>query len=271
MTTLPKSLAFILISLAILLSGYCLQASQGAAVGQSPQVPPPFSLTLSPVQTAIIAGTPAKVKILATSASDQPLHFGYQPNNCAGTLVVRDENGNTPPDTPLGRAMKYNSGSRSPNLGRGSFLFGSDAVDPTLFPGQVFTDTCDLDTLYDLSQPGRYTVQVALWAMESDVPAQSNIATLTVIPNSAKPVAPPAEPQFSLTIIAPSPTISLSSKMPLEIVTKNVSDQRLYLWAEQSHHQQAGVTYQVSVVDENATVPHETGGWARAGFLQQHS
>lgn len=257
MTPLLKSLAVILILLAMPVSGACLQGAQGAAVGQSQQVSP-FSLTLSPVQAAIIAGTPSKVKITATSASDQPLHFAYNADNCVSTLNVRDENGNPPPDTALGRAMKYHSGSGSPNRGRGTYLLGSGAQDPILDPGAVFTQTCDLDALYDLSQPGAYTIQATLLAGESSVPAQSNIVTLTVTPNSSKPVVSPAAPQFSLTIIPREPTMSLDSPIPLEIMTKNVSDQRLYLWAEESHHQQAGVTYQISVVDENATAPHDT-------------
>jgi len=76
------------------------------------------------------------------------------------------------PETEAGRKIREDIG-RQP------------AIDSTFRPSQIAKDTIPIDELRDMSQPGKYTIQV-FWPMNWANPAEgivkSNIITVTVTP-----------------------------------------------------------------------------------------
>ena len=51
-----------------------------------------------------------------------------------------------------------------------------------LLPGESWRDLILMKNLYDLSQPGQYTIQVRRWDDETKTWVKSNTLTVTVTP-----------------------------------------------------------------------------------------
>jgi hypothetical protein len=255
--------------------GQCQQVPEGATAAQSPQQPSadqaPFSLLLTPVQNVVQAGGPVKLKVVTTNTSNHDLlmwvEYAADRIGWVYDADVRDENGNPPPLTKLGRIFAYDR-KDSPNVGPGTFLNGNGRL--YLFqPGEVATDFIDAATLYDFSQPGRYTIQVSRFSegIPPSVAAavKSNTVTVTVSPASgAQPAsstiaaASGSPPPFSLTIAASGGPVKSGSPVVLTIVTRNTSDHNILLWADSAAQEQAGSAYQVDILDAGGAVPADT-------------
>jgi Carboxypeptidase regulatory-like domain len=94
-----------------------------------------------------------------------------------------------------------------------------------LKPGEIRREQVLLNRLFDLRQPGEYTVQV-----QSKYPSNavhSNTVTFQV--PSAVPSIQPGKPSFSISITTPFDAIKTGWEIPLEISVKNISDQEIKL------------------------------------------
>ena len=96
---------------------------------------------------------------------------------------VQDSQGGVPPETELGQA----SGNRGdvPPPGRGPNLpppGREDVLGKTYAPGEERTQIIVVNDLYDLSQPGHYTIQVRRWDDDTKTWVKSNTITVTVTP-----------------------------------------------------------------------------------------
>jgi hypothetical protein len=128
-------------------------------------------------RSAVRAGEPVRVAYVVRNVSDTERtvwHCGFWPNH---RIIVRDEVGNEPPLTNLGREARA-------------------AFDPTgkrrknfpvrLYPGtkDVSQGSYDLTTLFDLSRPGNYSVQYVYEESQAGWSGrlESNIASFRVSP-----------------------------------------------------------------------------------------
>jgi hypothetical protein len=135
---------------------------------------PPFLLDIRPLADSVRKGFKfeAAVYLAITNMSDHPIDFdiGYGIND----VDVYDHDGNLAPLTETGR--RY----RGP-LPRGDPPIQHPQTVQHLQPGETKSGgMINLDSLYDLSRPGRYTVQVKAFDGESKTIVESNRITVTV-------------------------------------------------------------------------------------------
>jgi hypothetical protein len=108
---------------------------------------PPFDITISSPATTFTVGSPVEIDETIVSHSDQILWFtniAYRP--VTPGAIVRDDQGNAL--EPIG-AWRGQPGSIPCNIGGG--------VDPF----KKLHERLNLATVFDLSRPGRYSVQLA--------------------------------------------------------------------------------------------------------------
>lgn len=141
------------------------------AYSQTPHQP--FTITLSSGKPEVKAGDRVHVDILMTNTSNQDVnctidaHGGLDMNY--GYKVV-DADGRTLPEIPRNHPLP---GSIYPC---------------TLKPGESRSLPSSISTLYDLTHPGKYTIQVTRGYEGSDELVSSNTLTITVIaPDSPSP------------------------------------------------------------------------------------
>jgi hypothetical protein len=87
--------------------------------------------------------------------------------------------GETPPADKPNQSQNQNA---SQGGGSEGSPFTGSVVSVTIPPGGVSRDAIIANKLYDLSQPGKYSIQVNKWDGESKTMATSNTIIITVIP-----------------------------------------------------------------------------------------
>lgn len=127
-----------------------------------------FTLSISTTEDIINVGSEVFVALEVTNTSDR-LSF-YDPSITKLDPQVRDSQGNTAPLTQAGRDLRriYGAG--------GSHAFGINPGD-TMSGGRII-----VSKIYDMTRPGKYTIQVSRVDEESKVIVKSNIITVTVVP-----------------------------------------------------------------------------------------
>jgi hypothetical protein len=141
-----------------------------------------FAMSIAPSQNAIQPGEPVwkegdPVFVIVTmknNSSKRTLHFALtNPAFNYRTTVQDDTTGQTVPETEQYRKMK--EAQKSPFLTTRNMLV-------TLKPHKSCQDTIEVSYLYDLSHPGKYSIQV-----ERDMPTelgrgvvQSNVIKATI-------------------------------------------------------------------------------------------
>jgi hypothetical protein len=246
-------------------------AAPGATLPEAKEQPqagaPLFTLAASAVKDEIQVSSRVEVKVVTTNTSSQNVIFEWQVSYdavLAYSYDIRDENGNVPPDTKLHRRLRY-AEEKAPNVGRDTIWMGS-MVDLTLKPGEIHTDVVDVGAVYDFSSPGVYTIQVRRSAWQDKAWVKSDPITIKVVPAAnAQPSTrtagvPASLPSFSLTVKLEGKT-TLSSQDPrleLVIVTKNISDHRIFLRTEKASKEHAGAIYKVDVRNSAGEAPAET-------------
>jgi tetratricopeptide (TPR) repeat protein len=228
----------------------------------------PFSLSISSPETVLEAGRDLRIEIRAgilRATPWQPDPNGdYAPEDYM--VDVRDAHGKEPPQS---RYLKHIRGTDTslPQLIQLGTVVRPVGVMATR--GMIFQSHLNLAALYDLSKPGKYTVQ--LWRLDEEGnKVESNTLRFKVVPGKAPlPFGPLAENPSS------PPTISLEiwpgapDTFSLDVVTKNESD-RVVTLRGQGFAKDAngtlrlvrgnalGSIYKVDVRDDTGESPAET-------------
>jgi hypothetical protein len=143
---------------------------------------PKFSYSLSLPQTVVKAGSTVRLNITVKNVSGGAIKY-FKTVGTAETgynIVVTDGEGKSPMETSYGRKLH----------GKEPFLDHHSEMLVSLNPGETVQEFVYLNNIYDLSQPGKYTVQVknTTYASDADVKSgiktdvKSNTVTLTVTP-----------------------------------------------------------------------------------------
>jgi hypothetical protein len=146
---------------------------------------PPFSLTITtPTGETVKAGSPMGLLVVTTNTSGRNILLwaeradreqagsGYQ-------IDVRRTNG-TPPDTDFGQRAKARTDV--PRDATSAQFVDQSGEKFVLKPGESWTDTILVNDLYDLRQPGDYTIQVERFDPATSTMVKSNTITVTVAP-----------------------------------------------------------------------------------------
>ena len=151
---------------------YCLLLSVGLAVSQQSSMP--FKIEISAESSTIVAGDDVTIDVSLTNTSDQIVSEGamYEGGiELDSTLrfEILDEHGNPVPK----RHYPHEE------LRTGNVRFRD------IKPGDTITQHQRVSTLYDMREPGKYTIQV--WRRNPDYDIKSNIVTVTVTPKGEDP------------------------------------------------------------------------------------
>ncbi|HET9742320.1 MAG TPA: hypothetical protein VFQ00_06200 [Terriglobales bacterium] len=130
----------------------------------------PFSLTVSARKPQIKAGSEVWITIRMTNTSDHDIDcstYYVSGTDLRFHYIVRDSHGN----------------SAKKKIAHPELVPGSTQL-CTLKPGESVTRESRISWVHDLSQPDKYAIQVSRAASgnEQDQIVQSNVATITVIP-----------------------------------------------------------------------------------------
>ncbi len=140
---------------------------------------PSFSLTISLAQDTVKAGSEVTVKIVLKNTTDHEIRVGGKgmlpgddlvPANCRA--IVTDAKGVRAPYTKYGERMW---GRPLEEGAEGTIIFGAMKAG-----GQGAFDLV-LSRLYDLSKPGKYTIEVRYPDGDSQVIVKSNRIVLTIV------------------------------------------------------------------------------------------
>lgn len=115
-------------------------------------------LTLRAVHDSVKAGTPVLVKIILKNISSQDIELARENRGRDSRLEVRETSGKLAPDTALGSIWNgHVANPSSPEVPfqdlEGNLVFG------TLKPGGTDTREVDAAKFYEMTQPGKYTIQ----------------------------------------------------------------------------------------------------------------
>jgi hypothetical protein len=138
-------------------------------VGTQASTAAPIPVTISTPGTAVKSGSNIRVGVTLRNASKQDYDFTYatgDPLTCM--IAVRDAQGNMAADTAQGRKTKDMHATW-----RGQPLTYS------LQPGETQTRDCAVSELYDMTHPGKYSIEVQ---QLDGRPVKSNTEVVTVVP-----------------------------------------------------------------------------------------
>jgi hypothetical protein len=170
-----KQLAVLLLSTTIV--SLASDAPQTPAPAQTSQAD--FTLAISVKRPEYNAGAEVWVEIVKRNTSDHPVRVVRVTKQIADAdrfyrTYVRDEKGNLAPETKHGRWIR--TGRDDPGE---TTVYVWSGMPGTILPGASFRDEILLNRLYDISQPGKYTVQIE-GLDESGRTAKSNTITIAI-------------------------------------------------------------------------------------------
>jgi hypothetical protein len=206
---------------AIAVLAVCLVAASALGrAGESTRRSPGYSLEIRLPQDVIRADQEVPLEVTLTNTSDKPMSYGLAFGPPVWTyvarLVVRDSEGNLLQQKPLVR--------------RFSGLPAGGPPRRELAAGQKLNVEILLNRVYDLSKPGKYTIQAESGRDERMV--KSNIITAN-LPGYG-PLANAAEPPFSIVLTALYSAVKSGYQIPVKIVVTNTSPTAIALrtWQE---------------------------------------
>jgi hypothetical protein len=155
--------------------------AQTAAASQAAQSPSPdWEMTIRMDKDFVKAGAEIKLWVDLRNISDRPIAVTEEIKNprvveLRYRACVRAESGAMVPETKWGRRVR--TGKDDP----GEFTVQVGSIyQRYIQPGQTRTDAISLSGQYDLSQPGRYAVQVEIPDEKGSILFKSNTLTFTV-------------------------------------------------------------------------------------------
>ncbi len=181
------SLSFAVVLLTILSSFVSNSAAQSVSPANIPSPTPGILLVINAVQNTVKSGSPVKLVVTLTNRLDQNVDVWLSAVGAEGTyrVNVRDDKNNLPPDTRFGL---FRNGHVDPkDWDRLGFtpeeLMGTRGPFPfTLKAGKSFTQSLLVTSLYDMTKPGKYSIQIVKDRDEGGVFAKSNTVTVVVTP-----------------------------------------------------------------------------------------
>jgi hypothetical protein len=136
---------------------------------------PSFSVTIGTAQEAVKPGSTVMVQILYKNTSDHAITLPRSPSPEQGEFLnvieMRDQMNKRAAETDYGKCLRESGGEGDMTV-----------VVFTLQPGETLKDGVLLNKMYDLSRPGKYTIQVLKTDPDNRTTAKSNKLTITVKP-----------------------------------------------------------------------------------------
>jgi hypothetical protein len=134
----------------------------------------PYSLSLALPNEIVESGSAIEAHIALTNISDQPIEFAATDPLCDYSIEIKSLDGR--PVTKTKNANDASAGCLDHRVASRSILV-------RLKPGEQWEEDIHLNEIFDLTNPGGYTVQVSRKIPKvSDQPVESNSVLLTIKP-----------------------------------------------------------------------------------------
>jgi hypothetical protein len=142
-------------------------------LGANAQKPKPFRLSIRPLQASVRAGSEVRIEVTLRNVSGRQIAMPKSDEGGDYLVEVRDGKGRMARDTELGRKLKD----------PGTVRVSSAPLYP-LKPQESLKDEIAVGKLYEVSNPGEYTISVARPIPEElgTGVVKSNTITVTVKP-----------------------------------------------------------------------------------------
>ena len=151
-----------------------------------------LSMSIEPVQAVVSAGSPVELRVTLANTSDHDIVIEEDMNSVAVWMAyrveVRYENGSMAPHTELGRRQYQGRGTGAvhrfeDDVTPDAAMMRFTVIGVPMKAGESVPGLLNVSRLYDLSKPGKYTIQVSRGAEEGvNATVKSNTVTVTVTP-----------------------------------------------------------------------------------------
>jgi|APFre7841882630_1041343.scaffolds.fasta_scaffold170242_1 hypothetical protein len=138
---------------------------------------PPFSLKLDVAPSNAKTGSNLVIEVDLTNNTNELLGIEVclaGKVECNFEIYVRDSHGNSAPETRYLKAVRHE------DTGLPRLLALQSIVGTSIEPGKTIKFFSELPTLFDLSHPDRYEIQVERWDSHTNKSVQSNVSHVTV-------------------------------------------------------------------------------------------
>jgi hypothetical protein len=142
-----------------------------------------FSLAVSLPQTSASAGSPVHLDMTVTNISGHKITFVLGCRD-AYDFDIRDDRGHSANETEKGMMahMRFPKGMDPQKIAQAASTACLTVVGHDVEAGKSYDDQVNVADYYDLSKPGRYTIQAQVVDPETKILVKSNTVTLTVTP-----------------------------------------------------------------------------------------
>lgn len=182
---MTSSVKFLLVSTILLSCGSAIsQPTRRETLDQSPKNPnAPVSLTITAVRNPVDAGSEVNVKIVERNISPHEITLGCATlgsfTGWTFRVEVQDRHGKQPPFTRFGQRLRglYTPADltlETPTNGNIAWV--------KLKPGESRESELDISKLYNLSEPGKYTIRIRRFYDNGRIWVKSNKIAITVRP-----------------------------------------------------------------------------------------
>jgi hypothetical protein len=147
-------------------------------------VSPRFSITVTAVDSTVKSGSPVWVTVRMENYSNRGLPVYRENAADQGGFVykadIRTQTGTLAPETKFGRRIQDHDTAEE--RAREPYVTVTSGGEQNLGPGKSIIDRMNISKLYDLTRPGKYTLELQRFDTESKTFVRSNKITVTVIP-----------------------------------------------------------------------------------------
>ena len=172
-----------------------------------------FSIAIR-MPSVVKAESELLLEIAMTNTSSKDISYGMVfgwPAWCMFQIDLRDAAGRLVPETAAGQRTR-----------NGPRVIIS-AVSLPLAPGKTLRPQMILNRVFDLSQPGEYTVQARRTDSAAGVEVKSNVLSFRVPPSRLP--RHPDKPAISIAIATPFDSVKVGWQIPIAISVRNLWDQ----------------------------------------------
>ena len=152
-------------------------------IAQAQPTKPAISLRISAKQNVIQAGSELQLTIVATNIIDHDISLFRGKGEAEGEfnykIDVRDDKGIAPSRTWYGNRLQGKDVDEPKDSAQATLIVSSDVLLP-IQPGGTLTEVIIVNKMFDLSQPGKYSIQAQRLDPGSRMVVKSNIITVTV-------------------------------------------------------------------------------------------
>lgn len=150
----------------------------GALQGQEKPTPATFTLTVRTAKPSVKSGEPIRIGVTLTNVSKNDISVEHDISNKGEffySVTIQAASGKAPRKTDYNHALSGEPTS-TPTI------ITTSPIPAVVTPGKTIVEIIVLNDLYDLSEPGTYSVQVERTDPLSKTTVQSNKLTIVITP-----------------------------------------------------------------------------------------